>query len=97
MGQYFVYITANKKGGDIYVGSTDNLIRRMNEHKSKHNNNYTKNTGITTLVYYEEHKSLHDAIRRERQIKKWKREWKINLIEKNNPEWNDLREPLKNH
>jgi putative endonuclease len=90
MEQYFVYITANKKQGDIYVGSTSDLIRRIGEHKSKRSDNYTKNSGIHNLVYYEEHKSLDDAIRRERQIKRWKREWKINLIEKFNHEWKDL-------
>jgi putative endonuclease len=96
MERYFVYITANKKGGNLYVGSTDELIRRIGEHKSSRNDNYTKNSGIHNLVYYEEHKSLEDAIKRERQIKRWKREWKINLIEKFNPEWKDLYEDLKN-
>ncbi|HBG28520.1 MAG: hypothetical protein A2Y10_07225 [Planctomycetes bacterium GWF2_41_51] len=71
MERYFVYITANIKGGDIYVGSTDDLFRRINEHRSKRNDGYTKNTGIKNLVYYEEHKSLGDAITREKQIKKW--------------------------
>ncbi|HBG27543.1 MAG TPA: GIY-YIG nuclease [Phycisphaerales bacterium] len=95
MEQHFVYITANRKGGDIYVGSTDNLIRRMSEHRSKSNDNYTRNTGIHILVYFEEHKYPGDTITRERQIKKWKREWKINLIEKSNPEWEDLYTDLK--
>jgi len=66
------------------------LTRRVGEHKSNIISDYTKNTGIHNLVYYEEHKTLQDAITRERQIKKWKREWKINLIEKFNPEWKDL-------
>jgi putative endonuclease len=90
MERYFVYITANKKGGSIYVGSTSDLIRRISKHKSNRSDNYTKNSGIHNLVYYEEHKSLKEAIKRERQIKKWKREWKIELIEKFNPGWKDL-------
>jgi putative endonuclease len=95
MERYFVYITANGKRGKLYAGSTDDLIRRIGEHKSNRSNNYTKNSGIHILVYYEEHKSLQEAIKRERQIKKWKREWKINLIEKSNPEWKDLYSDIK--
>ncbi|MGD0785805.1 MAG: GIY-YIG nuclease family protein [Sedimentisphaerales bacterium] len=88
--KYYVYILADKKDGNIYVGRTNDLINRISEHKSCIISNYTKNTGIHILVYYEEYKSLQEAIKRERQIKKWKREWKINLIERSNPEWKDL-------
>jgi putative endonuclease len=94
--KYHVYIMADKKDGNIYIGRTNDLINRTSEHKSNIISKYTKNTGIHILVYYEEHKSLEDAIKRERQVKRWKREWKINLIEKNNPEWKDLYEDLKN-
>ncbi len=88
--KYYVYILADKKDGKLYVGRTKDLISRTTEHKSDIICGYTKNTGIHNLVYYEEHKSLSDAITREKQIKKWEREWKINLIEKSNPEWRDL-------
>ena len=93
--KYYVYILANKKGGKLYIGRTNDLIDRTSEHKSDVICGYTKNTGIHNLVYYEEHNSLQEAIKRERQIKKWKREWKINLIEKFNPEWKDLYTDLK--
>ena len=95
MTRYYLYILADKKGGDIYIGRTNDLINRTSEHKSDIISNYTKNTGIHILVYYEEHKSLEDAIKRERQIKKWKREWKINLVERFNPEWKDLYSDIK--
>jgi putative endonuclease len=88
--KYYVYILADKKDGNIYVGRTNDLINRTSEHKSDIISNYTKNTGIHNLVYYEEYDEIHKAVTRERQIKKWKREWKIKLIEKSNPEWKDL-------
>ena len=93
--KYYVYISADKKDGNLYVGRTNDLINRISEHKSFIISNYTKNKGIHILVYYEEHKSLEDAIKRERQIKRWKREWKIKLIEGFNPEWNDLYSDIK--
>jgi putative endonuclease len=93
--KYYVYILADKKSGKLYVGRTKDLINRTGEHKSDIICDYTKNAGIHNLVYYEEHKSLSDVITRERQIKKWRREWKINLIEKFNPEWKDLYPDLK--
>ena len=88
--KYYVYILADKKDGNIYVGRTNDLINRTSEHKSDIISNYTKNTCIHNLVYYEEYDEIHKAVTRERQIKKWKREWKIKLIEKSNPEWKDL-------
>ena len=90
MKRFYLYILTDKKDGELYIGSTNNLTERVVEHRSDIISGYTKNTGIKTLVYYEEHKSLADAIKREKQIKKWKREWKINLIEKSNPQWKDL-------
>lgn len=93
--KYYVYILADEKDGKLYVGRTKDLINRTGEHKSDIIGNYTKNTGIHILVYYEEYNSLQETIKRERQIKKWKREWKINLIEKFNSEWKDLYSDLK--
>jgi putative endonuclease len=90
MKRYYVYLIADKKDGNIYAGSTSDLIGRVGEHKSNIFVGFTKNTDIHILVYYEEHNSLQEAVTRERQIKRWKREWKIKLIEKSNPEWNDL-------
>lgn len=90
MERYYLYILADKKGGDIYVGRTNDLICRVSEHRSDIICGYTKNSGIKNLVYYEEYTNLADAAKREKQIKKWKREWKINMIEKFNPEWKDL-------
>jgi putative endonuclease len=90
MKRYFVYIVADKKDGELYAGSTDDLRRRISEHKNGSVDGYTKNSGIHNLVYYEEYDSIDKAITRERQIKKWNREWKIRLIEKFNPEWRDL-------
>ena len=87
---YFVYILANKKHGTIYTGVTNNLIRRIMEHKDKVFDGFTKKYNIDKLVYYEYHNSVEYAIQREKQLKRWKREWKIELIEKNNKEWRDL-------
>ena len=88
--RYYVYILANKKDGDIYIGSTGDLFSRVGEHKSSTIDGFTRNSGIHNLVYYEEYDDIHKAITRERQIKKWKREWKVKLIEKSNSEWRDL-------
>jgi len=96
MNRFYVYILADKKGGDIYTGSTSDLISRVSEHKSNIFGGFTKDSGIHNLVYYEEYDDNHKAATRERQIKKWKREWKINLIVKSNPEWRDLYPEFKN-
>ena len=90
MEKYYVYILANKKDGDIYIGSTRDLISRISEHKSNIISGFTRNTGIHNLVYYEEYDNIHKAVERERRMKKWRRQWKISLIEKSNPEWGDL-------
>jgi putative endonuclease len=90
MRKFFVYILANKKNGTLYTGVTDNLLRRMIEHKEKLNVGFTSKYGIDKLVYYETYKYADEAIRREKNIKKWKRDWKIELIEMNNKEWKDL-------
>lgn len=90
MSQYYLYILASIKNGTLYVGMTNNLLKRIYEHKNDLVDGFTKKYGVHKLVYYEETDDVRIAIQREKQIKKWKREWKINLIEKNNPEWKDL-------
>lgn len=83
-------MTASKRNGTIYTGSTSNLVGRAWEHKHKVYEGFTKKYTVDKLVWYEESDDITDAIYRERQIKKWKREWKIKLIEQFNPLWKDL-------
>ena len=87
---YFVYIMANKKNGALYIGVTNNLLRRVYEHKKNMIDGFTKKYGLHILVYYEHMNDIHTAIEREKRLKKWNREWKIKLIEEENPEWKDL-------
>ena len=88
--QYYVHILTNKKYGTLYTGVTSNLIQRINQHKDQLIESFTKKYSIYRLVYFETHTEIDEAILREKQIKKWKRNWKINLIEENNPYWLDL-------
>jgi len=90
MNNYFVYILSNKKRGTIYIGVTNNLERRLYEHKNGLIDGFTKKYNIKTLVYFETTSDIHSAIEREKKLKKWNRAWKIALIEKANPEWEDL-------
>jgi len=90
MKQYFVYILASKRNGTLYIGLTNNLIKRVYEHKNDLVDGFTKKYGVHNLVYYEVYSNIDDAILREKRIKKWKRQWKIKLIEKENPLWTDL-------
>ena len=90
MKNYFVYIVASKKNGTIYVGVTNDLVRRVVEHKTKQVKGFTEKHGVDILVWHEQTKSIQGAIIREKHIKKWNRKWKIREIEKNNPEWKDL-------
>lgn len=94
MKNYYVYILASKKSGTLYIGITNDLIRRVYEHKNGMIEGFTKKYQIHNLVYYEETNDVESAITREKQMKKWNRKWKINLIEKNNPEWKDLYKDL---
>ena len=94
MSDYYVYILANKKNGTLYTGITNNLYRRIYEHKNKMIDGFTKKYNTKILVYYEHINDPTVAIQREKQLKKWKRKWKINLIEKANPDWNDLYEEI---
>ena len=90
MKSYYVYILASQKNGTLYIGVTSNLSRRTLEHKHKLLKGFTKKYDTNMLVYYEEFQTSYDAIKREKQLKKWKRLWKLNLIEKVNPTWKDL-------
>jgi putative endonuclease len=94
MKSYWIYILASKKNGSIYVGITNDLSRRVYEHKQKMIEGFTKKYNITLLVYAEEFYDVNDAICREKSIKKWNRGWKIKLIEENNPNWMDLYETI---
>jgi putative endonuclease len=93
--KYFVYIMASRKNGILYVGMTNNLVRRVYEHKHKTFKGYTSKYKISLLVYFESFYTPYDAIVREKHIKKWKRAWKIRLIEKENPNWEDLYNMIK--
>jgi putative endonuclease len=92
---FFVYMLASRKNGTLYVGMTDNLARRIWEHQTGAIPGFTKRYGVKTLVWYEVHESREAAFQRERQLKKWNRAWKIQLIEKENPNWRDLTEELQ--
>jgi putative endonuclease len=91
---YFVYIMASKRIGTLYVGMTNDLIKRVFQHKNDLAGGFTKQYGVHMLVYYEQTEDVMSAIRREKQLKKWKREWKIRLIEETNPAWKDLYDNL---
>ena len=88
--QYYVYILASQKYGTLYTGITSDLTGRIYQHKTNQIEGFTKKYGVHLLVYYEIHEDVNEAILREKQIKKWYRAWKINLIEENNPHWLDL-------
>jgi putative endonuclease len=92
---FFVYMLASRKNGTLYVGMTDNLPRRIWEHQTGAIPGFTKRYGVKTLVWYELHESRETAFQHERQLKKWNRSWKIQLIEKTNPDWRDLIEELQ--
>jgi len=87
---YFVYMLASRRNGTLYVGVTNDLARRVAEHKDKVVPGFTRKYGANILVWYEMHRDINDAIAREKQIKGWNRAWKLRLIEKNNSGWNDL-------
>ena len=87
---YYTYIMASKRNGALYIGSTDNLKERASEHKRGQGCEYTKHYKINRLVYFEVFHSAQAAALREKRLKKWNRDWKIRLIEENNPAWDDL-------
>ena len=94
MKTYYVYILASKKNGTLYCGVTNDLICRMYEHKNGLVNGFTKKYNVHSLVYYEACDNAQAAIEREKDIKRWYRKWKLELIEKANPSWDDLYEKL---
>ena len=90
----YVYILASKKNGTLYTGVTNDLVRRVYEHKSKIINGFSKQYDVNRLVYFEQHPTMPNAIQREKNIKHWSRKWKLELIEKENPDWRDLYEEI---
>ena len=90
MKPYYIYILANKRNGTLYIGVTSNLLRRIDQHKDGTDQSFTTKYNIKHLVYFEETNSIEEAIHREKQLKHWNRAWKIELIEKDNPEWRNL-------
>jgi putative endonuclease len=94
MNSYYVYILASRKNGTLYIGVTNDLVRRAYDHKSNVIQGFTEKYGVHNLVYYESYTDVRDALTREKRLKKWKRQWKINLIETKNPDWIDLYEQI---
>ena len=87
---YWVYILASGLGGTLYIGVTNDLVRRVYEHRTKVAEGFTKKYGVDRLVHYEQFDDIENAIRREKRLKKWNRAWKVRLIEEANPNWDDL-------
>ncbi len=87
---YYVYLTASKKHGTLYLGVTNDLVRRIYEHKNKFVPGFTAQYDVVRLVWYEVYDDPATAIAREKELKKWRRDWKIALIEEENPDWLDL-------
>ena len=89
-----VYLLASKRNGTLYIGVTSNLPARIWQHRNDRIDGFTRKYRVHRLVYFELHEEMTAAIQREKQLKKWRRAWKIELIEKNNPEWRDLYEEI---
>ena len=87
---FYVYILASRIGGTLYIGVTNDLIRRVAEHRLKAVKSFTEKYDVVRLVYFEQFDDPENAIRREKRLKKWNRAWKVRLIEEHNPKWNDL-------
>ena len=85
-----VYILASRRNGTLYTGVTSNIVKRVWQHKNGVYDGFTKRYGVHLLVWFEIYPSMASAIKREKQIKEWKRKWKLEIIEKNNPDWDDL-------
>lgn len=88
--QYYTYLMASKPGGTLYIGMTNDLVRRVWEHRNHAVDGFTKRHGIGMLVWFEVHATAEAAIKREKRLKRYKRDWKIELIEADNPDWDDL-------
>jgi len=91
---FYIYILASKRNGTLYIGFTSNLSQRIFEHKNHLLPGFTDTYNVDKLVYFERFEDVHDAIAYEKRLKEWKRNWKKDLIEKYNPEWNDLYDSL---
>jgi len=91
---YYVYIMASKKNGVLYIGVTNDLIRRCDEHRNYEIEGFTSKYHVHRLVHFEETEDVYSAIEREKALKKWNRDWKVKLIERGNPEWRDLYEDI---
>ncbi len=87
---YYVYILASKRNGTLYIGVTNNLVKRVYGHKNNLVEGFTKKYQVHNLVYFESYEDVNEAITKEKQMKEWKRYWKIKTINKFNPEWRDL-------
>ena len=94
MKTYYVYILASKRHGTLYIGVTNDLIKRVYQHKNSFFDGFTKKYCVYKLVYYEQVNDMYSALKREKQLKKWNRSWKLELIENKNPKWIDLYETL---
>ena len=90
MGRGYVYILTNKRNGTLYTGVTSDLVKRIYEHREGLCEGFTRQYNLKMLVWYESYEDIREAITREKQIKKWKRIWKLRLIEQTNPDWDDL-------
>jgi len=88
--KFYIYILASKKNGFLYTGITSDLVKRTWEHKNGAMDGHTKKYSIKRLVYFEIYDDFDNAVKREKQLKKWHRQWKVDLIEKDNPDWNEL-------
>lgn len=87
---YWVYMLASARNGTLYIGVTNDLARRVYEHKTRATGGFTARYGVTMLVWSEEHHDINEAIAREKMLKRWRRAWKLDLIESANPDWRDL-------
>ena len=94
MKSYYVYILASKRNGTLYIGVTNSLIRRVCEHKNGLISSFTKKNNVNRLVCYKQFDDISSAIHCEKRLKKWNRQWKLDLIEKDNPEWKDIYDDL---
>ena len=94
--KFHVYIMASKRYGTLYTGVTSDILQRVRQHKDGMADGFTKKYNVKQLVYYERHEAAESAIKREKQIKDWQRQWKLDLIEQANPDWHDLFDDLKN-
>ena len=91
---FYVYILASRRNGTLYIGVTSDLLKRVWEHKKKLSEGFTERYSVHKLVYYEQFQDAESALMREKRMKKYNRKWKIDLIEKSNPDWKDLYEVL---